>query len=384
MDGFVRQKLYEIIEIYGKSIYYEDKKLEGLLKDFCGEYKKEINLIMLAVRSKIALEMLDFNSNGHIEIILPQLTKRLADDYSINQNSAKWVIDSVSISLKLIKMDDLKINESIKSVKNIVVSVLEETKNELPDNKLNHDLIIDFDDSIILEMTKIPAGIFEMGSRDSELNRDLDEGPIHVVNITQEFYLSKYQITQGLWVKLMKKNPSKFHNYKNYPVNNVSWNDCQEFIGRLNELNLTTGFFKLPTEAEWEYACRAGTKTPYYWGDNMSGNFCWYDGNSEHIPHPVGQKKPNAFGLYDMSGNLMDWCNDWYDENYYKTSPINDPAGPINGTYRVLRGGSWNLLSNECRSANRDHASPSSKGSYTGLRLALYFFGSSPKKLLGI
>ncbi|MDI6788565.1 MAG: SUMF1/EgtB/PvdO family nonheme iron enzyme, partial [Planctomycetota bacterium] len=183
----------------------------------------------------------------------------------------------------------------------------------------------------------IPGGTFRMGSNDGHD----DEKPIHEVTVSN-FLIGKYEVTQGVWQKIMGNNPSHFKG-DNHPVEQVSWNDCQEFCRKAG--------LQLPTEAEWEYVCRAGTNTKYYWGNESNSNYMWYDKNSNSTTHPVGQKKPNAFGLYDIIGNVWEWCQDWYDANYYKNSPKDNPTGPSSGEYRVLRGGSWNNNANNCRTA---------------------------------
>ncbi len=158
-----------------------------------------------------------------------------------------------------------------------------------------------------------------------------------------------------------------------FPVESVSWEDAQEFIGRLNELSEETGrVYRLPTEAEWEYACRGGTTTRYYFGDSSDelGEYAWYSGNSERRTHSVGQKRPNAWGLYDLHGNVWEWCSDWYSGDYYANSPLEDPTGPESGSIRVYRGGSWDFTARSCRSAYRYGYWPGYRLHYLGFRVA--------------
>ena len=210
----------------------------------------------------------------------------------------------------------------------------------------------------------IPGGQFQMGSNDAD-----NEKPVHEVNVNS-FLVSKYETTQGVWQKIMNNNPSKFNKGDNYPVEQVSWDDCQEFCKKLNEMKSASGGtgLRLPTEAEWEYAGRAGTNTKYYWGDKEDEDYMWYGEKWEGGHHPVGEKKPNGFGLYDMSGNVWEWCSDWYDENYYKNSPKDNPQGPANGQFRVLRGGSWNVIAHDCRSAGRFRGVPALRFNIIGFR----------------
>jgi formylglycine-generating enzyme required for sulfatase activity/uncharacterized caspase-like protein len=203
--------------------------------------------------------------------------------------------------------------------------------------------------SIGMEFVPIPAGTFQMGSNDWDA-RD-DEKPVHRVHITQPFYLGKYEVTQGQWLVVMGTNLSKFAGDPNLPVESVSWDDVQEFIRRLNnQAGGTT--YRLPTEAEWEYAARAGTTTRWSFGDdaNQLGRYAWYEGNAGRRTHPVVQLQPNAWGLYDMYGNVWEWVQDWYGK--YASDAAVDPAGPSTGSSRVIRGGCW-LWLNQCRSASR-------------------------------
>ncbi|MDD5089823.1 MAG: SUMF1/EgtB/PvdO family nonheme iron enzyme, partial [Candidatus Wallbacteria bacterium] len=165
---------------------------------------------------------------------------------------------------------------------------------------------------------------------------------------------------------VMGFNPSKFRG-DSRPVEQVSGDECQAFTVKLSEKFGRK--FRLPTEAEWEYACRAGTDTTYYWNGNPDVEYMWYDKNSGSTTHDVGTCKPNAWGLYDMSGNVWEWCSDWYDANYYSSSPAKDPQGPGSGSGRVLRGGSWFFSGPNCRSAYRDYYAPDFRGDGIGLRV---------------
>ena len=225
-----------------------------------------------------------------------------------------------------------------------------------------------FINSIGVKFVLIPAGNFLMGSPQSE--GDADEYPRHKVEITEPFYLGIYEVTQAQWQVVMGNNPSHFKG-DDRPVDLVSWNDVQEFIRRLNQKE-GTDKYRLPTEAEWEYACRGGSETVYCFGDENSrlGEYAWYTRNSGGQTRPVGQKKPNAWGLYDMHGNVWEWCADWYEEGYYRRSPSSDPRGPSSGSGRVLRGGSWYLNARNCRSASRNRHNPVFRSLFDGFRLA--------------
>ena len=213
-------------------------------------------------------------------------------------------------------------------------------------------------------MVFVEGGTFQMGSNDG----DDDEKPVHSVTLS-DYYIGQTEVTQELWQAVMGSNPSYsgFKGAKN-PVNCVSWNDCQEFIIKLNRL--TGGRFRLPTEAEWEYAARGGNKSRgyKYGGSDNLGSVAWYNKNSCSEVHPVGSKSPNELGLYDMSGNVGEWCADWFGS--YPSSSQTNPTGPSSGSYRVSRGGSWIYTASFCRVANRNDITPTRSGSNLGLRLA--------------
>ncbi|MGH7945782.1 MAG: formylglycine-generating enzyme family protein [Opitutaceae bacterium] len=220
---------------------------------------------------------------------------------------------------------------------------------------------IDLGGGVTIELVLIQPGTFMMGSD--------KEKPIHQVTLTQPFYLGKFEVTQEQWQSVMGSNPSLFKGPK-LPVANVSWDDCQNFLTKLQEK--TGRKFTLPTEAQWEYACRAGTTTDYSFGDAESGlaEHGWYSGNSAPPKtHPVGEKKPNPWGLYDMHGNAWEWCADRYGK--YSGGAMTDPAGAASGATRVYRGGSWSHVAPFCGSADRDGNLPGFRFLYLGLRVAL-------------
>jgi len=233
------------------------------------------------------------------------------------------------------------------------------------------ELAVDLGGGVNLEMVLIPAGEFMMGSPVSERGAAADEKPQHRVRINQPFYLGKYPVTQEQWTAVMGGNPSFFKGPKN-PVEEVSWDDCTQFFKRLNE-KVGGGKYRFPTEAQWEYACRAGSTTRFCFGDDEAGlgAYGWYDKNSGGTSHPVGEKKPNAWGLYDMHGNIWQWCWDWYDSAYYAHSPVDDPAGPATGTERVSHGGCWFSPASSARSANHGRIESAHRGSHLGFRAAL-------------
>jgi formylglycine-generating enzyme required for sulfatase activity len=219
--------------------------------------------------------------------------------------------------------------------------------------------------SIGMEFVLIPAGEFQMGSHDGYQ----DEKPVHRVRISKAFYLGEYEVTQSQWQAVMGNNPSSFKGDPNLPVESVFWDDVQEFIRRLNAKEGGTKY-RLPTEAEWEYAARAGSTTVYSFGNNPSqlGEYAWYDDNARDKTHPVGQKKPNAWGLYDTHGNVWEWVQDRYSSSY-PPGFVTDPQGPSSGSLRVRRGGGWHDYAGGCRSAQRDIGAPGRRIDGLGFRL---------------
>jgi len=215
-----------------------------------------------------------------------------------------------------------------------------------------------------IEMVYVQGGTFQMGSNEGESN----EEPVHKVTVSS-FYIGKYEVTQKQWKDVMKFNPSSFSGCDSCPVESVSWNDVQEFIRKLNEKSGKN--YKLPTEAEWEFAARGGNKSRRYAyaGSNNTGDVAWYYGNSNSKTHPVRLKAPNELGICDMSGNVWEWCADWYADDYYNNSPLNKPENKVQGSAHVCRGGSWLDEPAACRVASRNRFSPDSQRSFVGFRL---------------
>jgi formylglycine-generating enzyme required for sulfatase activity len=233
--------------------------------------------------------------------------------------------------------------------------------------------------SIGMKLVLIPKGKFTMGSPESEKGRKENETQ-HEVTISKDYYLGVYEVTQAQYEKVMGKNPSYFQgaivgNEKaNLPVENVAWDDAVEFCKKLSELPVEKKagrVYRLPTEAEWEYACRAGGKTAYSFDDEpgLLYEYGWFDRNSSKRTHTVGLRESNAWGVYDMHGNVWEWCSDWHGD--YPEGAITDPAGPKNGSNRVFRGGCWYYGAAFCRSALRSGSDPSYSNDRNGFRVAL-------------
>ena len=251
--------------------------------------------------------------------------------------------------------------------------------------------------SIGMQLVSIEPGEFLMGSPESDTEASSDEKPQHRVRITEAFSLGIHEVTQGQYQAVMGETPSNFKGSDDLPVENVSWLDAVKFCNKLSEREKRVPFYRidgaefvgasgvpllvavaggngyrLPTEAEWEYACRAGSATVYPFGndDGNLGKHAWYNSDSEFKTHPAGQKRPNAWGLYDMLGNVLEWCGDGYDEKYYASSPPADPPGASEASARVFRGGCWSSFARYCRPAIRGWGSPVIRHAYLGFRVA--------------
>jgi formylglycine-generating enzyme required for sulfatase activity len=254
-----------------------------------------------------------------------------------------------------------------------------------PSTQPAKELTLDLGNKVTMKLILIPAGKYMMGSPETEAGRDDDEGPQHEVTISKPFYMGVYEVTQEQYEQIMGKNPSILKGAQN-PVEYVSWDEAVEFCKKLSQKTGKT--VQLPTEAQWEYACRAGSKTRFGFGDkgedlckyencynkpNMNV-FPWLDDKSHtdgfDKTAPVGSLKPNDWGLYDMHGNVCEWCSDWYGDSY-ANAKNQDPTGPDSGRLRVHRGGSWRDYPSNCRSADRGWSFPVSLGYNLGFRVVV-------------
>jgi formylglycine-generating enzyme required for sulfatase activity len=217
-----------------------------------------------------------------------------------------------------------------------------------------------------MELIMLPPGDFVQGSPREELGREDGERPQRRVRITQGVCMGAHEVTQEQYAEVMGENPSRFHGARN-PVERVSWDDAVAFCRRLSEREGRT--YRLPTEAEWEYACRSGSTTAYCYGDDAGrlGEYAWYRGNSDERTHEVGLKLPNAWGFYDMHGNVWEWCREGYAG--YDADLHDDPVGPLDGALRVVRGGSWFDYASPLRSASRGRDVPSNRADDHGFRV---------------
>ena len=226
--------------------------------------------------------------------------------------------------------------------------------------------------NVSFTMVRVEGGTYRMGATEEQGEEDPDEYeyPVHVVNLSS-FYICQTEVTQELWQLVMNENPSLIRGDMQQPVDCVKWDMCQNFIAKLNELLDNQFEIRMPSEAEWEYAARGGNRSRgyKYSGSNNVDEVAWYEGNSDKSTHPVATKKPNELGLYDMSGNLWEWCSDW--QGHYRPEEQTNPAGPLDGSHHIMRGGSWTYDQSFCRVSRRNYTSNVIRASNCGLRIAM-------------
>ena len=304
-------------------------------------------------------------NNGVVRITLP------VGQHSYIVASDGYESEEGTVKLKASAPSNLQIQLSKEVV--AAIPTVNEVAQQAPSSSSSvsfggNTISIPVKNGISIDMVKVEAGTFMMGATSEMKKPYTDEKPVHQVTLTNDYYMGKYEVTQALWQAVMGSNPSKFKS-RNLPVEQVSWDDCQEFINKLN--SITGRRFRLPTEAEWEYAARGGKKSKgyQYSGSSKMSEVAWYSANSGSKTHPVGKKRANELGLYDMTGNVLEWCQDWYGS--YVSSSQTNPTGAFSGGFRVFRGGSWYGNAGNCRSSCRDSYNPGNSNFDLGLRLVL-------------
>lgn len=346
------------------------KKIDKLQKEI-RVYKTELKSLRVDLKKKevdcVTLEKSNKEAQQEIKNLQETINQLQKECDELRAKQQKFDDDRLAFE---------KFSNEAQEKVNHVVSGLEKILGELKGNnkpkpktlQLPVETITIPGTDVSFKMVRVDGGTFRMGANEDDDEALGCEKPAHQVTLS-DYYIGETQVTQALWQAVMGDNPSGFNGDLNCPVEKVSWKKCQEFIKELNRL---TGLsFRLPTEAQWEFAARGGNKTKgykYAGSDNIK-KVAWYDENSEDKTHPVGEKDANELGLFDMSGNVWEWCQDRYDG--YTDVPQTDPEGPESGSYHVNRGGGWDNNARYCRVSDRYNSKPTRTGSYLGLRLAL-------------
>ncbi len=341
MDEF----LGYMVKVYGEELYRNPERLKNLIGDLYGGEERVKKLFRRAlVEEKLSVKVYEIAQKPKNE--RQPFYNRLASQF------AEGNYFSLELSLKVVGS----------LVTGLTGEVLEGAQPESKNRLIQVG-------NVQFEMVHVEGGTFRMGATEEQGEDAFDrEKPVHRVTLSS-YLIGKHEVTQGLWEEVMGSNPSYNKQGGDYPVECVSWDDCQEFI---EKLNARTGMeFRLPTEAEWEYAARGGDRSKgyKYAGSNNLNEAGWYDGNSGNHTHPVGRKKPNELGLYDMSGNVVEWCEDRF--GAYSNEAQTNPTGPQSGGSRVLRGGSYWYDAGDCRVSDRSGSVPGLRRGRRGLRLVL-------------
>jgi formylglycine-generating enzyme required for sulfatase activity len=393
MNHRVRQALSDLISRHGLSLSGEPKRCRGLLLDCCPENRREIFVLMSALEERVVRDLLEGSAGQTWPLVAGRLVRRLAENRAMTDEAASWAVESWALALGVVSEATLAVASQPRPPAKPTGLITERTNlvQEPAFGKPGwqgptRGLITSQVAGIRLRL--VQAGGFSMGSSNEDSEACSDEKPDHGVWIDQPFYLGITPVTQAQFEAATGRNPSHFRGLPDNPVVNVTWYDAVGLCNRLSKgENLPPYYairglhqtdvlggpgYRLPSEAEWEYACRAGTQTRYYSGEDAGrlGGYAWFAGNSGGVTRPVRQKRPNAWGLYDMHGNVWEWCGDFLDEDYYRKSPLVDPLGPGSGSYRVMRGGSWMDGPPLLRAACRCGRGPEDQVNTVGFRVA--------------
>lgn len=406
MSELVGRILKDLYDRNGLSLLQDPPELQKLLEDLCPDETRATRLILLGLSRQVPQHLL--NAHPDLSQVMQALKKELNARYHMNPRFSQWIVETWGSAVGLLPLSLEPRNifaeaeaEYRLSLRAALTSgqLTPHLQSEL--GKLQDQLLLSPEDagriqqevqqdlqrhqefsapppatqllsppqhnSLGMAFMRIEPGSFLMGSPGYERHRENDELQ-HPVVLTRPYYLQTTPVTQQQWEQVMGSNPSDFKG-ADLPVENISWNDVMtRFLPRLNGLG--EGQYRLPSEAEWEYATRAGSSQAYGLLDDPSelDGRAWYTNNSEFQTHSVGQKKPNPWGLYDMHGNIWEWCQDWYNGAYEKRSQT-DPSGPLRGLGRVMRGGSWFCNASACRSAARGYMPPETRIRLIGFRL---------------
>ena len=367
MSDEVRAKLVDLVARFGSELASDSTRCRALLSDVCGaNYRREVNVLVAAVTERSACELAINNSLLPREVFFSRLAARLHDNLGITEDLAHWSIESWAIALKVVQPTELKIWETSRTGSSI----------KLPPRSIWGVGSTFRDCSDGPEMVVLPRGEFSMGSADDDEDRTTDEGPRHKVKIDYELAVGKYPVTFDQWGACLKDGGTKYSPWDkgwgrgNRPVINISWDDIQLYLRWLGKV--TGKSYRLLSEAEWEYAARGGNEAPYSFGGNAKelGRYAWFDENSSGKSHPVGEKLPNPFDLYDMHGNVWEWTQDCWNENYHGAPTDGSAWMTGNCSLRVVRGGSWFISPQILRAASRGRGAAAFRYSSLGFRVA--------------
>ena len=359
--GKMEEFLGYMVKVYGAEIYRSPERLKNLLGDLYGGEEREKRLyrrVLMEERLSEKVYGIARKPKAERQAYYNREASQFAEGNYYPEEVGRKVVGSLVFGLtgEVLWAGDAASGDTAGGTAQAVV---------LPESRNRTIRVGD----VQFEMVYVEGGMFRMGATEEQGEDAWDwEAPVHRVSLSS-YLIGKHEVTQGLWSEVMGENPSRNKAGDNYPVENVSWEDCQGFIERLN--NRTGLDFRLPMEAEWEYAARGGVKSKgyKYAGSDGLDEVGWYRDNSGGHTHPVGQKKPNELGLHDMSGNVWEWCQDWY--GGYEDEAQTNPTGPQSGGARVLRGGSRWCYARRCRVSCRYLNFPGSRNAHCGLRLAL-------------
>lgn len=404
MHELPRQTLRDLVRTHRLSIIEEPVRCKGMLKDLCGEYRREISGILIALEEDVPTQLL--HPPVSVEMLRTQLSQKLQDDRGLAADVAIWSVDTWAFALDLITQTQLRpvslpiaspnlsthpedlpisrLNPSQLLPLSFTVLTLDDRGQTISrQNHQNHCFIEEIGTGVQLEMMFVPRGIFWMGSPENEPHHTPLEDPQHQV-VVSSFWMGRYPITQAQYLAITGSNPSSFKDppVSNLPVENITWLEAKHFCNQLSQM--TGRHYRLPSEAEWEYACRAGTTTPFHFGETITPDVANYNGKSIYNSGPQGQylKKTvpvgslaysvNSFGLFDLHGNVAEWCEDVWHDNYQGT-PIDSRAWIVSGNSqdKVVRGGSWHQGSWHCRSAARGSKRFNQRSSTIGFRVVL-------------
>jgi len=364
-DGWIAQFRNKIIILLLKSkCLYENiqSKFESLKSDWDIKILKECSQFGATLHVKILRNYLATLSFIGLFCMFSCKGKVAKD---IDQNRIDSIMkDSIAKAINIAqhtKQDSMKVIKTkniLDSNAKLKIDKSKAKQHDIASVKLKNSYVFDY------PMVKVQGGTFDMGS-----DKNINESPVHSITLNS-FYIGTYEVTQKLWVQIIGNNPSNFRGY-DLPVEQISWDDIVIFIITLNQL--TGQNYRLPYAAEWEYAAGGGEQNRTSWSgtndENSLSDYAWYNPNCNNKTHPVGTKKPNSLGIYDMSGNVWEWCQDWYDIKYYSTSESKNPHGPLSGSSRVIRGGSWRNEAPLCRIRNRARDFPKTGDYSIGFRL---------------